>query len=258
LAVIEELNISIGQIPLRLRIPEKALFEQASARYAQFLSVSPHALPISLHASGDANAPAASEDMASAKFSYQFNEASLRWEGAAAEFRGVRHEYGLDSLLRILLSVLLVPRSGFLLHAATILRCELAYVFTGHSGAGKSTIASLSPAGSVLTDEISLLSATEDGWHAHGTPFWGEFRAEGANVHAPINGIYVLVQAREDRVERIPARDVLRALLPNVLFFSRDRDATEGLLRALAGLAEQVPCYRLFFRRQASFWEAIT
>jgi len=50
LAVIEELNISIGQIPLRLRIPEKALFEQASARYAQFLSVSPHALPISLRA----------------------------------------------------------------------------------------------------------------------------------------------------------------------------------------------------------------
>lgn len=150
-----------------------------------------------------------------------------------------------------------MPRGGFLLHAATVLRGHHTYVFTGHSGAGKSTVASLSPPGSVLTDEISLLRSPENDWHAYGTPFWGEFHAEGANTHAPIKGIYVLVQAPENRVERISCRDAVRAMLPNVLFFSRDLDATDGLLRLLAGVAQQIPCYKLFFRRESSFWEVI-
>ncbi|MGH9709738.1 MAG: hypothetical protein ACRD37_04240, partial [Candidatus Acidiferrales bacterium] len=231
----------------------------------QFLSASPEALPIFLQAAGDAVNQTASTD--SPEFSYKWNDALLLWRGAEAYFEGVGHEYGLDSLIRILLSVLLVPRRGFLLHAATILRGNHTYVFTGHSGAGKSTVASLSPRGSVLTDEISLLRVVEDHadkkhfheemWHAYGTPFWGDFRAEGANTHAPIKGIYVLVQDSENRVERISPREGVRAMLPNVLFFSRDRGSTAGLLGLLAAVAQRVPCYKLFFRRECSFWEVI-
>lgn len=254
----EQLSISIGRIPLCLHIPEKTLLEKAHERYGQFLHASPEALPIFLRAAGDINIPCVPRPAGAPDFSYNWNESSLLWEGAAAHFVGVRHEYDMDSLIRILLSVLLVPRHGFLLHAATVLRDDRAYVFTGHSGAGKSTVASMSPAGSVLTDEISLLRAVEGRWHAHGTPFWGEFRAKGANVHAPIKGVFVLVQAQEDRAERIPARDAIRAILPNVLFFSRDPDTTGGLLRLLAELLQQAPCYRLFFRKQPGFWAVIS
>src|SRR5487761_136703 len=167
LALSEELNISIGEIPLRLHIPEITLREKASARYSRFFRESPEALPIFLQDAEDATAIQSRARHDSLRFSYNWNQASLVWQGAEAHFAGVHHEYGLDSLIRILLSVLLVPRSGFLLHAATILRGDHTYVFTGHSGAGKSTVASLSPAGSVLTDEISLLRATDEGWHAN-------------------------------------------------------------------------------------------
>ena len=272
---IGQLNISIGEIPLCLHIPEKKLLEKACSRYAQFFSASPDALPIFLQAADDTAGEAVTTD--SPAFSYKWNDALLHWRDAEAYFEGVRHEYGLDSLIRILLSVLLAPRCGFLLHAATILRGNHTYVFTGHSGAGKSTVASLSPRGSVLTDEISLLRVAEEHagrehfhenyfheddfygkeWHAYGTPFWGEFRAEGANTHAPIKGIYVLVQAPENRVERISTREAVRAMLPNVLFFSRDRGITAGLLGLLTAVAQQVPCYQLFFRRESSFWEVI-
>ncbi|MHB8754858.1 MAG: hypothetical protein ACYC92_07870 [Candidatus Acidiferrales bacterium] len=257
LALSEELNISIGEIPLRLHIPEITLREKASARYSRFFRESPEALPIFLQDAEDATAIQSHARHDSSKFSYSWNQASLVWQGAEAHFAGVGHEYGLDSLIRILLSVLLVPRSGFLLHAATILRGDHTYVFTGHSGAGKSTVASLSPAGSVLTDEISLLRATDEGWHAYGTPFWGEFHADGANTHAPIKGIYVLVQSTANRVERISCRDAVRAMLPNVLFFSRDPGATGVLLGLLADAAERVSCYKLSFRKESSFWEVI-
>jgi hypothetical protein len=186
------------------------------------------------------------------------HEGSHVWlNGAAGHFSGVRNEYALDSLLRVLLTWLLLPQQGFLLHAATVVREERAYIFTGRSEAGKSTVASLAPAGSVLTDEISLLRREEYSWRAYGTPFWGEFRAEGSNRSAPVAGIFVLVKAAENVVRPLLPREALRALLPNVLFFSSDPVASARLLDLLTGAVAQVPCFELQFRRDASFWEVL-
>jgi hypothetical protein len=131
------------------------------------------------------------------------------------------------------------------------------YIFVGPSGAGKSTVAALSPAGSVLTDEISLVRRDGENWFAHGTPFWGEFRADGANQRVPLAGIFSLAQASVNRVERLSAKQALCVLLPNVLFFSTASRENSDLLALLAGAAEQVPFYRLLFRKEPSFWEAI-
>jgi hypothetical protein len=256
LAPPEQLGISIGNIPLRLHIGEPSLHGKARERYARFLCDAVDALPIFLNDSG-VTPNAAGADGGGSQFTYLWEKSSLRLEEKNAQFSGVRHEYGLDSLIRILLSVLLAPQRGFLLHAATVLRDGRAYVFTGKSGAGKSTVASLSPVGSVLTDEISLLKFVDGQWHAFGTPFWGEFRAGGANVHAPVAGLYVLRQAPDDRVERISARESLRAILPNILFFARERSLTEKLLLWLTQFTASVPGYELFFRKDHHFWSVL-
>jgi len=243
------LQISIGRVPLRLFIPEGGLLRRARRRYGDFSSTGGVGLPIRLYRKGDAAATGA--------FSYNLEGASLVLRSKGAEFRGVRHEYALDSLLRILLTVVLLPRRGFLLHAATVVRDGRAYVFAGRSGAGKSTVASLSPSGSVLTDEISLLRWTAGGWRAYGTPFWGEFRAAGQNAHYPLAGIYSLVQASEERLEFLSAKAALRCLLPCVLFFAPERRAHESLLHTLVDFAADVPSHRLHFRRNAAFWKGI-
>lgn len=245
-----QLSIAIGQVPLTFHFDEDELRQRAGRRYTRFRASQVDGLPVFL-ASG--RGPA----LGSAEFVYTLDDASVSLNSAAAHFRGVRHEYALDSLIRVLLSVLLLPRRGFLLHAATVVREGRGYVFTGRSGAGKSTVASLSPPGSVLTDEISLLRFSDGEWHAYGTPFWGEFRAEGSNRQVPLAGIYSLVQAPEDRVEPLPAREALRALLPNVLFFSSNQQETDQLLSVLTAAAEQIPFYRLYFRCDAAFWKVI-
>jgi hypothetical protein len=253
----EHLNISIGQIPLSLQIEGCELLKQAQQRYEKFLSPSAQAMPILVRPSAERDDFNGRGSCRRPDFSYEWSGAVLQLEDAAAQFRGVRHEFGLDSLIRILLSVLLVPRGGFLLHAATVLHGGKTYVFTGRSGAGKSTIASLSPAGTVLTDEISLLRRVGDEWNAYGTPFWGEFRAEGNNTHASLAGVYVIHQAPEDHIEPMSPHEAVRAMLPNVMFFSREPEITSHLLQLLAEIASQVPCYRLYFRRQSSFWKVV-
>lgn len=253
----EQLNISIGSVPLCLHIPTGELHEKARLRYAQFLRDAADGLPVFMNAAGcDSRIPG--PPMSDGESAYSWRNSLLRLNDSQVQFEGVRHEYGLDSLIRILLSVLLARQRGFLLHAATVLSHGRACVFTGKSGAGKSTVASLSPKASVLTDEISLLKFVDGGWHAFGTPFWGEFRAEGANVQAPVGGLYFLVQASEDRLEKISALESIRAMLPNVLFFSRERQTTENLLGLLSEFVSSIPCYRLFFRKDCSFWNVIT
>jgi len=244
------LRISIGHVPLSLFIPQEELQKRALKRYQEFAAESNVSLPVFLRAKNSVR-------RGRGEFSYVLDDASLELGASIAEFHGVRHEYALDSLLRILLTAVLLPRHGFLLHAASVVRDGRAYIFAGRSGAGKSTVASLSPAGSVLTDEISLLRHSDGRWQAFGTPFWGEFRAAGMNRHFPIAGIYFLTQDRHDRFEPLSTKQILRALLPCVLFFSSDRLANEALLCTLLDLIERVPAYRLHFRRSSDFWRVI-
>jgi len=229
---------------------DSQLFGAASVRYAAFTGATAWANTIALN---DFSAV----DHAQAEFAYEFEGAKLRASSRGISFDGVKNEYALDSLLRILLSWKLVTRQGFLLHAATVLKDGKAYVFTGRSGAGKSTVASLSPAGSVLTDEISLLRRENGLWRAYGTPFWGEFRAAGSNTSAPVAGIFRLVQAAENQVTPLRPLEVFRALMPNVLFFSREAEANRRLLDILSQVVAEIPGYILAFRKNPTFWEVL-
>jgi hypothetical protein len=132
------LNISIGHMPLSILIPGANLRQRALARYQEFAGESADGLPVVLRNGAPNHARLARNDP---NFSYILDEASMLLDSSGAEFHGVRHEYALDSLLRILLTMVLLPQRGFLLHAATVVRDGRAYVFTGRSGAGKSTVA---------------------------------------------------------------------------------------------------------------------
>ncbi len=246
----QALNFSIGNVPFRVSFPNDTLYRSAEARYAAFQWAEGNPFPIRVLGSDE---PA----QGAPDFSYDWQEARLHCCAGEAVFSGVRNAYVFDSLLRILFSWILLPRIGFLLHAATVVRNGRAFIFTGRSGAGKSTLASLAPAGSVLTDEISLLRFEEGGWRAYGTPFWGEFRAGDTNSSAPVAGIYRLVQAPENRVAPLRQAELLRALLPNVLFFSAQPAAHRRLLEILSRAVEEMPGHDLEFRNDRTVWEVL-
>ena len=244
------LQICIGGVSLKLKNMDAALWESARLRYAAFETEEGTGFPVVMTQGIGVRLP-----RSTSAFCYEVAGASLRLGRKRAVVAGVGNEYALDSVLRVLLTRLLLRAPGFLLHAATVVQDGKAYVFMGRSGAGKSTVASLSPQGSVLTDEISLLRRIEGTWYAHGTPFWGEFRAAGQNRRVPLERVYALAQAVSNRTERLAARPALAGLLGNTLFFSGGREERELLLRAQMSLVESVPVQRLEFRRDETFWE---
>jgi hypothetical protein len=62
----------------------------------------------------------------------------------------------------------------------------------------------------------------------------------------------------ENRLEPLSPREGLRAILPNILFFSSNKLMTEELLQVLAEASEAIPFYRLHFRKDSTFWSVIT
>jgi hypothetical protein len=166
--------------------------------------------------------------------------------------------YSIDTVLRIVHTLVLAQEGGFLMHSASAVRGGKAFLFAGVSGAGKTTMSRLAPPDArVLTDEISYVRKEAGGYVAYGTPFAGELARVGDNIRAPLEGIYLLMQGPENRIDPVSPQDAVRGILTNVLFFAQDADLVQSVFLAALEMAERVPVRRLTFVPDARIWELI-
>jgi len=166
--------------------------------------------------------------------------------------------YCVDAVLRILHTLILARSGGFLLHASSAIRQGRGFLFSGISGAGKTTIASLAPPDvTLLTDEVSYVCRENGAYRAYGTPFAGELATLGANQVAPIAALYLLEKAPHNRIEAVSPADAIRALLRNTLFFAHDPALVDQLFKSACQFVERVPVSRLAFVPDARVWEFI-
>jgi hypothetical protein len=164
---------------------------------------------------------------------------------------------GLFNALRWFLPPALLGQGALVAHSAVILgRDGRAHVFLGHSGAGKSTIASLANGRPVLGDDINLirvgdLSATAE------AALLGQARFEASRLDQPavIAGFYWLKQSSEVKSRALPPSELARALLHT--FLLSDSELAPALMTALAQLVRQIPGFELSFRKDTDFWEVI-
>ena len=183
-----------------------------------------------------------------------------RWnpESCEGEIRQSANPYSVDSVLRIAHTLLLARTGGFLLHASSAVRNGKAFLFSGLSEAGKTTIARLAPFDvDLLTDEASYVSFTEGHYLAYGTPFAGELGEPGKNVSAPIAALYLLSKAPENRIERIEPAQAVRRLLRNIIFFAHDKELVRLVFESACAFVAAVPVFELSFYPDQRVWELI-
>ncbi|MBK8046600.1 MAG: hypothetical protein IPK16_05415 [Anaerolineales bacterium] len=85
----------------------------------------------------------------------------------------LRAEGDPENFLRVLYAWECLAHGGLLLHASGIVRNGLGFVFFGHSGAGKTTIAGLSAPAVVLSDDLVMIRPMADRVVVFGAPFAG-------------------------------------------------------------------------------------
>jgi hypothetical protein len=166
--------------------------------------------------------------------------------------------YSIDSVLRIVHTLLLATEGGFLLHASSAVRNGKAFLFSGVSEAGKTTISRLAPADvALLTDEASYIRKTKNGYMAYGTPFAGELGKPGENISAPIERLYLLDKAAENSTTQLDAAEAVRRLMRNILFFSHDEELVHRVFDAACAFVAAVPVYQLSFFPDQRVWDLI-
>jgi len=258
------LTITIGGLPIRFHVPDAAYCSLLAERYVSFLqdgALSPAEIEfdIRLVAPGRLEGP---QDL-QVRFDagvWRLGRGDFRAEFDMAARRGriilFPNPYSLDALLRIVHSLILARSGGILLHAASGILNARGVVFSGVSGAGKTTIARLAPPGvRLLTDEISYLRREGDGYRVYGTPFSGELGLRGEDISAPLAGIHLIEQSSVSRREPMLQPEAVRRLLRNTLFFAQEPELVGNVFATLCDLTGRVPIYRLEFARDPRVWE---
>ncbi|RMH36850.1 MAG: hypothetical protein D6689_21635 [Deltaproteobacteria bacterium] len=159
---------------------------------------------------------------------------------------------GAEAGWRVALATALVRRGGFALHASAVERDGRAYVFSGHSGAGKSTIARLlSRPGSGrtrLADELLVVRRAAGGWLVELPPFFTPEPDLPFGRVVPLASYHSLAHAPRDERTALPPAAALPRLMENVLIYSALPRIAAAVLDVGARFAAEVPCYRLRFR----------
>jgi hypothetical protein len=183
-----------------------------------------------------------------------------RWSPETREglIRQTPNPYSIDSVLRITHTLLLAKTGGFLLHASSAVRNGKAFLFSGLSEAGKTTIARLAPHdATLLTDEASYVRRLNDQYLAYGTPFAGELGEPGKNVSAPIAAVYLLAKSPENRITKVEPAEATRRLLRNILFFAHDAELVRQVFESACDFVAAVPVYQLSFFPDERVWDLI-
>lgn len=258
------LVVEIGGLPIRIRCNEPDFARMVEKRYCGYVS-SPHEVSFEFEIDLAPLGTIPGEEDVSVTWKagcWRMHRGDFLavWDPSSGRgrIRQTMNPYSLDSVLRIVHTLLLAKQGGFLLHASSAIRNGRAFLFSGVSGAGKTTMARLAPPdAALLTDEISYVTPSEDGYFAVGTPFHGELAQVGENLRAPIEAVYLLAKGPENKIEPVNAVDAVRGLLGNILFFARDPEFVKSVFDTAVNFVSRVPVRRLTFRPDASVWELI-
>ncbi len=151
-------------------------------------------------------------------------------------------------LNQILMILLLSLSKGILFHACGIDDDGAGYLFLGHSGQGKSTVAKLwfDSRATVLNDDRIVVREKDGGFWMYGTPWHGDFK-ELSPKGLEISKIFILhPQGKNSAVPRNGAEGVAMLLARSFppLWDHQGMSYTTDLCH---GLIQKIPCFELRF-----------
>jgi len=160
-----------------------------------------------------------------------------------------------------------------LIHGALAERDGIGVVLTGPGGMGKTTASNRFPAPwrSLCDDTTLVVQDSQGNYWAHPWPTWSRFLDGGpggtwdVQSAVPVKGIFLLVQAVEDRVERVGPGQAVSLLVECVrmasafmapdLFKEEVRALHLEQFNNLCALAKVVPAHMLHISLTGAFWQ---
>lgn len=137
-----------------------------------------------------------------------------------------------------------------ILHSSVVLYRGEAVLFCAASGVGKSTQAALWEKTfnvEILNGDRCVIEQTESGFIAHGSPYSGSSEICKCKS-APIKGIFLISQAKENTVSRPAEMEALRKLFLQTVVNLWNPKQVQTITDELADLIAKIPIYQLACR----------
>ena len=259
-----EVVIEIGGIPIALQTDNAEFVNLLNRRYGEYMKSEANpdfTFRVELIAPDSFNPDDDAEVwLENGQWRLERGDFRATWNQASRQglIRQTSNPYSIDSVLRITHTLLLAQTGGFLLHASSAVRNGKAFLFSGLSEAGKTTIARLAPPDvALLTDEASYVRRIDNQYLAYGTPFAGELGEPGKNISAPIAAVYLLDKALENKIASVEPAEAIRRLMRNILFFAHDPELVRMVFESACAFVAAVPVYKLSFFPDERVWDLI-
>ena len=171
--------------------------------------------------------------------------------------RQSRSPYAIDCVLRIVHSLILAKQGGFLVHAASAIRGGKAFLFSGVSGAGKTTISRLAPPdATLLTDEISYVRREGNRYRSLRNAVCGRVGKSRRKPLRSAQRIFLLEKGQQNNIEPMGATEAVDGFEKH-LVFRRDPALVEVVFQSACEFASLVPIHRLVFVPDQRVWDII-
>ena len=259
------LTISVAQLPIRLAFKGERLFSRIKKTYGRFLTAAPADLSLDVETiDPEKLRQSFGPGLRSPELFVSNEEGAFRGNLRLKDKKGrilvskENSENFLSNFIRSLYCYLIYQSGGILLHAAVIIRKGKAWIFFGPSGSGKTTLTKLSKDHVVLNDDLAVVKNTKKQFSVFATP-WADSNLKNHRPHKPfqVAGLFKLVQDKDVYLEKLgPATSVAEAFT-YLVGIEKTPEIYTQLLTRYAELIRKVPCYRLHFRKDDSFWKEI-
>ena len=157
----------------------------------------------------------------------------------------------IDYFLRVAYALLAFRAGGILFHGAGIIHQGKGYLFFGHSGVGKTTVARLSTGDRILNDDLVILMPpiallapeslpclgealtsriNPQAWSIHSTPFWNPTQVKPSQLSVDLAAMFHLVQDQRVYLEPLSRGQALAELVASVPVISTDARQGQNIL----------------------------
>ena len=168
---------------------------------------------------------------------------------------------GIFNALRWILPRRMLEKGYFLLHSSCVVDDGKAYFFLGHSGAGKSTIASLAGDRVVLGDDMNVMRISKDMVFAKAGGLGGmSFSSTDYLNEYPVAGFYWLQQDKVNQrldLNKASGANKLLASFANLFWENMDKAQRSKLLEKASDVVGLCPFYELHFLKEEECWNHV-
>jgi hypothetical protein len=168
---------------------------------------------------------------------------------------------GFYNCMRWFLPKHMIHQNQLILHSSCVVgRNGKAYFFLGQSGAGKTTITSLSEERTILGDDMNILQVGASNIALPGGVGGQHFENIDYNRQWPVGGFFWIVQGANSSKSKLEKNQGMAKLLASMtnLFWNNSEKEIELKALELSELAMQnISMWELEFPKNSSFWELI-